>query len=182
MKIILPALILLAIVSCSSGDNKYEISNYYDPAQRDSVLTEIITYLSTAPVYTTMDKRFEPQHRNFYASLLPKYSIYKYFIADDGTNYFYVIRPASKIGDLRAVGGHFKMNKHFKPVHFTEVFVTPVFPEAELKTRTVFLFDEMIKGTIDPYLKMKTYAQWPNRASIYDSTTYEWKLNKDSIN
>ena len=181
MKSILSTLILCSLlINCSTRD-KYDVALYHNRAEQDSVLTSIIAYIYTAPVYTLMKDRLMPAHRAYYSSLTPKFSFYRYFIAEDGTNYFYVIRPAPKIGDHRAVGGHFKMDSHHQLNGFREVFVTPILPDEELKNRCAFLFDEMVKGTIDPYLKMKTYVQWPDEVTAYDTVTYEWKLIPEKI-
>ena len=166
--------------SCSTRD-KYDVARYHNPAEQDSVLTSIIAYIYAAPPYTLMKDRFEHRHRPYYSSLTPKFSFHKYFIAEDGTHYFYLIRPASKIGELRAVGGHFKMDSQYLLKGFHEVFVTPILPEEELGNRCAFLFDEMVKGTIDPYLKMKDYVQWPNEVSTYDTVAHEWKFIPEKI-
>ncbi|MEO7990804.1 MAG: hypothetical protein ABI663_14745 [Chryseolinea sp.] len=169
----------IVIVSCNTK-NKYDVARYYDSAQQDAILANIITYIYIAPPYTLMKDRFKPEHKKFYLELTPKFSFDKFYTAEDDTIYFYVIRPGTKIGDNRGVGGYFKMNKNFELSDFREVFVTPVLPEAEIKTKGAFLFDKMVKGELDEYLKMKSYVQWPNPASYYDTTLYEWRL-KDSL-
>jgi hypothetical protein len=60
-----------------------------------------------------------------------------------------------------------------------EVFVTTAQPEKDIKEKSAFLFDEMVKGDITKYLSMTTYVQWPNEASYYDTLTYEWKLKPE---
>ena len=175
MKVTYFVLPVLFLLGCSVKDT-YDVSRYLKPGEQDSVLTSIIAHVSTAPVYTSMQDRFKPEHRTYYAALLPKFMIDRYFVAGDGTHFFYVIRPGSKIGDQRGVGGYFKLSKGFELSGFREVYVTPILPEEELKTRCVFLFDEMVKGTVAPYLRMPSYVQWPNDISVYDTVTYEWKL------
>jgi hypothetical protein len=172
---------ILMILGCSMKD-KYDVARYHNLMEQDSVLTSIITYLYAPPVYTSVKDRFRPEHRNFYSSLTGKFSILKYYVAKNGTNYFYLLRPAAKMGDKRGVGGYFRMNDHFQLFGFREVFVTPILPEDELKNRCAFLFDEMVKGNIVSYLKMPTYVQWPNEVSTYDTTIYEWRLVTDSLN
>ena len=71
------------------------------------------------------------------------------------------------------------MSGDFQLTGFCEVFVTPILPEADVKGRCAFLFDEMVKGNIDQFLTMESYVQWPNPVSYYDTITYEWKLKPD---
>lgn len=177
MKKIITISFLVFLASCSSKD-KYDVARYYNVKEQDELLTSIVTYIYTAPTYVTMKDRFLPKHRNYYSFLASKFSIEKYFIADDGTHYFYLIRPAPQ-NEKRGVGGHFKMGKEFQLIEFREVFVTPALPETEVKDRCSFLFDEMVKNSIDKYLVMESYVQWPNPVSYYDTTTYEWKLKPE---
>ncbi len=169
-------LILLLLVAACSSKDKYDVSRYYDGKEQDEVLTSIITYLFSAPTYVSMADRFKPEYRNYYSSIASKFSIEKYFIAEDGTHYFYVIRPAPNINERRAVGGYFRMKDKYQLTDFREVFVTPILSAEEIKGRCSFLFDEMVKGSVDQYLTMESYVQWPNPISYYDTLTYEWKL------
>ena len=166
------------LVSCSSKD-KYDVARYYDVPEQDKVLRSIITYVFDAPPLTSMKDRFNLEHRNYYSFMTSIFSIYKYFIAEDGTHYFYIVRPAPNPKEKRGVGGHFRMTEDFQLTNFREVFVTPILPEADVKGRCAFLFDEMVNGSIDKYLTMESYVQWPNPVSHYDTITYEWKLNPE---
>lgn len=172
-------IVILILAGCTSKD-KYDVTRYYDAKQQNQVLTSLVTFIFDAPPLTPMSDRFKPEHRNFYSFTASRFSIEKYFIAEDGTHYFYVIRPAPSPQEKRGVGGHFRMKDGYQLTEFSEVFVTPILPEADVKGRCAFLFDEMVKGTIDKYLTMESYVQWPNPASYYDSTTYEWKLKPNS--
>jgi hypothetical protein len=166
------------IISCSSKD-KYDVSRYYDLKEQDALLTSIITYIFIAPPYTLMKDRFKPQHRSFYSSQTPKFSIKKFYKSEGGTCFFLVLRPGFNLGEKRAVGGSFKMKGNFQLSGFREVFVTPTLTENEALTKGAFLFDEMVKGEIEKDLKMQSYVQWPNEASYYDTTSYEWKLKEE---
>ena len=123
-----------------------------------------------------MEDRFKPEHRSFYLSITPKFSINKYFISDTDVHYFYVVRPGPSEKEKRGVGGHFRMKDKFQLTNFREEFVTPLLPEEEVTGRCAFLFDEMVKGNLAQYQKMETYMQWPNEISYYDSIAYEWKM------
>ncbi len=162
------------LLNCSSKD-KYDVSRYHDAKEQDEMLTSIITYIFDAPPLTSMEDRFKPEHRNYYSNLASRFSIEKYFITEDGTHYFYVIRPAPSRLEKRGVGGHFRVTDDFLLTDFREIFVTPILPEADVKGRCAFLFDEMVKGTLGQYLAMESYMQWPNPVSYYDTITYEWK-------
>jgi hypothetical protein len=169
---------LVLIISCSSKE-KYDVSRYYDLKEQDALLTSIITYIFIAPPYTLMKDRFKPEHRSFYSAQVPKFSMKKFFKSEDGTCFYLVIRPGAKLGEKRAVGGSFKMKEHFQLDGFREVFVTPTLDEDDALKKGAFLFDEMVKGEIKKDLKMQSYVQWPNEASYYDTTAYEWKLKEE---
>ena len=81
------------LIGCSSKD-KYDVARYYDAPEQNKLLTSIVTFLFDAPPLTLMKDRFRPEHTNYYSFQNSKFSINKYFIAEDGTHYFYVIRPA----------------------------------------------------------------------------------------
>ncbi len=166
--------IAIILLGCSSGD-PYDVNRYYDVKEQYAVLTSIVTYLFDAPPYTKMEDRFKPEHRNYYSGISGRFVLWKYFIAKDGTHYFYVIRPSPKSDEKRGVGGHFKMGEHYELREFREEFVTPILPESEVKDRCAFLFDAMVKGELPKYLEMPSYVQWPNPVSYYDTLSYEWK-------
>jgi hypothetical protein len=169
-------LIFVVFLFCSSRD-KYDPSTYYSAQEKDALLTSIINYVFTAPPYVSMEDRFKPENREFYSGLTAKFSFEKLYVEDDGTHFFLVLRPGPKSDESRGVGGHFKKGDDFQLKNFQEVFVTPLLSHAESKEKGSFLFDKMVKNEIDDYLKMKSYVQWPNELSWYDTTTYEWKLN-----
>ena len=180
MKYAIALLILSAATfsGCSTKD-KYDVATYYHKQyERDAVLTSIVSYIFMAPPYTKMQDRFDDKHRGFYSQAAAQFSIVKYYIDEDGTHYFYVTRPGPKQSEKRGVGGYFKMGEHFKLKEFREVFVTPVMPEADIKGRCAFLFDEMVHHNIDKFLPMTTYIQWPNEITYYDTVTYEWKMRE----
>jgi hypothetical protein len=178
MRYTVALLATLLLGACSTKD-KYDVARYFKPQEQDAVLTSIVSYVFVAPPYTEMKDRFKDNHRGFYSEAASRFSIVKYYIADDGTHYFYIIRPGPKSTEKRGVGGYFKMDKgdkNYELKEFHEVFVTPVMPEADIKDRCSFLFDEMVHHTIDKFLPMSTYIQWPNQITYYDTITYQWKM------
>ena len=75
----------------NSVKDKYDVNRYYDVKEQDVELTSIIAYLYTAPTYVSMNDRFKPEHRSYYTTLTSRFKFEKYFIAEDGTHYFYII-------------------------------------------------------------------------------------------
>ena len=180
-KILFVCLLSFVAIGCATKET-YDINRVYNLKEQNVILTGIVTHIFSAPAYTKMQDRFDFKHRAYYSSLTSKFSVEKYFISNDSTHYFYVIRPSSIASERRAVGGHFKMNKSFQLKEFKEEFVTTVMTEQDLKNKASFLFDEMVRGNLTKYLQMKTYIQWPNESTYYDSTSYEWKLKPDAVN
>jgi hypothetical protein len=178
MKNLLIILFGISLIACSTK-NKYEISTYYDAHQKDALLTSIISYIFIAPPYTSMEDRFKPEHREFYHSATSKFSFQKLYVADDGTHYFFLLRPAPRDDEKRGVGGYFKCDKDFRLTGFREAFVTPILKQKEAEERGAFLFDKMVKEDLDKYLPMQTYVEWPNPRTYYDTVAYEWKLIKE---
>jgi hypothetical protein len=175
-------LLILALLSCS-GKDKYDPARYVKAKERNELLTSIIAYLYVPPQYVSKQDRFKPEHRNFYSALIPKFPLEKLFVADDGTYYYLVIRPANSQGtnEVRGAGGHFKIKQDNTLTDFREVFVTPLMTKEEAQKKASFLFDEMVKGDVQKYLKMQSYVQWPNAISEYDTVSYEWKLKEESV-
>lgn len=177
---IISLLLAALILGCSEKD-RYDPNTYYNSEEQKEILTSIITYIFDAPPYTSMKDRFNSEHRKYYRELTSRFSIYKYYISDNGINFFYVLRPAPKVGERRGVGGYFTVTKDYNFLKFHEIFVTPILPEQDAKIKGEFLFDKMVKGEVKEYLKMKSYVQWPNEASYYDTIKYEWVLDKSKI-
>jgi hypothetical protein len=172
--------LLLILFSCKQPD-LYNPNRYYDIQQQNAILTSIITYVFEAPPYTAMKDRFNFEHRSFYLEKTRFFTLQKLYIGSDSIHYFYITIPSPKPLESRGVAGRFKTDKNFRFTYFREEFVTPIMPTHEVTGKCAFMFDEMVKGTLRPYLKMQSYVQWPNEISYYDSITYEWKIRSGVI-
>lgn len=162
--------------------DKYNIEKYYTKTEQDSVITDIITYIHNRPQYSNNQTRFEPKFRSYYVGNLRKMHVEKFFVATDGTHYFYIIRPSENTpAGFRGTGGIFKRDAAGKIKSFKEVFVTPGGSLEDLKTRGDELFREMVRsGNIDAYRKNPDYIEWPAKWNYYDTLQYEW-LSKPGI-
>jgi hypothetical protein len=172
---ILFSFLLFLSVSCKE---KYEVENYFSAAERDSLLTDIITYIYIKPQSADWKTRFEPKFRPYFINQLEKFQFEKYFISEKGVHYFFIIRPArSAQGSIRGVGGYFNLDNKGKIVSFKEIFNTPVAPIEELRIKGEELFKWMImNGNVNDYLKNPDYVEWPNEWTYYDTIQHEWAI------
>ncbi|HEY3402136.1 MAG TPA: hypothetical protein VGK59_02050 [Ohtaekwangia sp.] len=171
--------LLFAITVCfTSCKDKYDVTQYFSATEKDSLLTDIITYVYVRAPYADPQTRFEPRFRKYYVKQLPKFTFEKYYRDEQGVHYYYLIRPArSPQGIQRGVGGTFKLNADNKIVSFREIFNTPVAPLPDLQKRGDELFKRMVKqGNVDDYLKHPDYIEWPDKITYYDTIQYEWLI------
>lgn len=166
---------ILGLISSACQD-KYDVLTYYEPKKRDSLLTDIITYVYTRPQYVDWNSRFNPEYRKYYVSQIPKFTIDRFYRDSNGTHYFFIIRPARGVqSTIRGVGGRFTIDESFNIITFEEVFNTPAMPLSEVQTRGRELFISMVKsGNINDYLKNPDYVEWPNEMTYYDTIRHEW--------
>jgi len=174
-KVFLVSLLVAMIFSCQS--KKYSVSTYFSDNERDTLLTNIITYVFAKAPNATAANRFDAQFRQFYVKSLPNFRIEKYHRTPDGWNYFFMIRPVGNSPKYkRGVLGKFRLKKDsLMPDAFEEVVNTPHLEEKVLIERGSFLFQELIKkGNLDNYLAMKHYIEWPDANLVYDKKINEW--------
>ena len=157
--------------------DKYNINKYFTSEDADSLLVNIVTYIGLKPRSATSKTRFDSEHREYYQNLAPQFSFCYYHIDADSIHYFYIIRPARSIhGNLRAVGGLFKLDSNLWPVDFEESFVTPVYDESLLKEIGEKLFTELINSrNIDKFINDSLYVEWPDGRLFYCNIRHEWR-------
>ncbi len=171
---LLISLLTLFTISCQSSD-KYSINHYYNQSEKDTLLTNIITYIYQKAPNSDNQTRFNPEFRNFYKNQLSKFSFQNYFIDKDSTHYFFVIRPVGNLPYKRGVIGRYRLDQNLEPIDFEEVVNTPHLKEAELAERGNFLLKELIKNkNLDKYYTMKHYVEWPDKHLVYNKKVNEW--------
>lgn len=175
MKKILIILIVVFFTACNS--KKYQVSDYFTDNQRDSLLTDIITYVYINAPQATNKTKFQPQFRGFYAKSLSSFNLQNYYQSKDGWNYFFLIRPVGASPKFRrGVLGKFKLKENsLTPTDFEEIANTPHLEEEVVKKRGKYLFQELIKnGNLDKQIPMKQYIEWPDKHLAYDKKLNEW--------
>jgi hypothetical protein len=175
--LLMPAVIFL--FSCAKKD-PFDVNQYYAKPAQDSILTQVVAHLLIVSEKVPARERLSSRYHGFYSKEARNYSIGKYFISErDSTHYFYVVRPTTySNGKKRGVGGKLKIDKDLHITSLEEVFVTPLLSDEEVKIKGDFLFPELVKGNIDKFLKMKTYVEWPDERTEYDTSRHEWRINE----
>lgn len=173
--IILSLLFSVFLFSCNQ--KKYQINDYFADNQKDSLLTNIVTYLYIPAPQATNETKFEPQFRGFYTKNLSSFNLQNYYQSKNGWNYFFIIRPVGGSPTFRrGVLGKFKLKENsLMPIEFEEVANTPHLKEEIVKERGQYLFQEMIRnGNLDKQIPMKQYIEWPDEHLSYDKKTNQW--------
>ena len=167
---------LFCLVFLLSCKRKYEVKEYYSQAEQDTLLADIITYVYNKPGYSDWQTRFLPKYRKYYVSHLKDFQFHRYFIDENNTHHFYLIRPArGPQGNIRGVGGTFKRDQEGKIYAFKELFNTPIATREQLEIRGAELFKWMIvNGNVNAYLKNPDYIEWPDNMTYYDTIQHEW--------
>lgn len=169
--------LLLGCFACKPT-NPEQVEHYFTETERDTLLTNVITFMYLKPSAATNDTRFEPRFRSYYVSQLPKFRFEKYTISADSTHYYFVIRPAGNMEKYRrGVGGKFKLGKDLMPTDFEEMWCTPRLSEDEVKQRGGYVFKQMVlHGNVDKLLEMRHYIEWPDSTLRYDKQAHEWVM------
>ncbi len=168
------------------------IDDYFTAQQKDTLLANVITYIYTPAPHANNTTKYQPQFRSFYTKMLPAFAFQRYYEANDGWNYYFLIRP---VGDgsiyKRGILGRFKFKapvgdatdaQTLMPQAFEELVATPHLKEEEVQERGTFLFQELIKdGNLDKYLSMKHYIEWPDASLRYDKHTHTWQYTHKSL-
>lgn len=168
----------------SACHSKDEAEYYFSNNERDTLLTNVITYVSENAVYANLETRFDKKFRSEYVSRLPLYHFVKFTKMEDGTCYFLLSRPVANLKDLRrgVVGKFILKQGSLLPENFEEVVNTPHFAEDLVVERGTFLFQELIKkGNLNEYLSMEHYVEWPDKYLKYDKKSHTWVATDQGI-
>jgi hypothetical protein len=165
----------VSMMACSSQRND-QIDYYFKPGDAKNILAQVVRY-NYYNEGIPVDKRFEAEYDAKYEKVIPSFEFYKYKIDSSGKNYFILYRLHHD-NKYRATGGYLKLDSNTRINTYHEIFVTPLMAREELTGKTDFLFGQLVKqGTIEEkYLKMKSYIEWPDDNTHYDSIKHDWIL------
>jgi hypothetical protein len=151
--------------------------NNFNDEFRDSLLTEIITYIYKAPKGVMQKDRFDPAHWNYFYEERINFTMLDYFIDESGKHYFLLLRPVkSPKKEKRAVGGSFLLDDTKQIKAFVEIFNTPKLIEEEAVVKGMEVFKQIKSnyGALGNYYLNKEFVEFPDERCIYDTSKYEW--------
>ena len=174
------SIIALIFFSCGNNSAEYDPLNTFDASQRDSLLTDLITYIYVKPSGADQQTKFSSEFRQRYVEQLPKFKWLRHHLEESGEHYFYLIRPARNVhGHKRGVCGKFRLDEAGKIIDFEELFNTPMIPEEEAVKKGEEMFAWLVKkGDFKKYYLNKEYIEFPDERSFYDKKLLEWSYKK----
>ncbi len=90
-------LIILIATLCitSACDSKNDVGYYFSDSERDTLLTNIITYMGEKALYANDSTKYQAQFRSEYVKRLPLYHFVHLIKDTTGTYYFLISRPVA---------------------------------------------------------------------------------------
>ncbi len=191
-----PLLILLLFSACTSEEQRqrapgdpvtpadvehalehYSLDQYFSGPERDTLLTNMVTYIYRRPAKATVENRTHPRYRQYYIRSAAEFEYVYHAKNNDGVHYYYLIRPARNLErNFRGVGGRFTTNENLELVTFEEVFNTTIMDKQSLREKGLLLFEEMVEtGNVDRYLSDQNLVEWPDHRLHYNTERREWR-------
>lgn len=155
----------------------YDVEQYFPGNQKDTLLTNMVTFIYRRPSRATQATRTNPEFRAYYVRSAPLFEYVYHHRTEDGVHYYYLIRPARSLeGDKRGVGGRFTTNEDLELVTFEEIFNTTIMDEDHLRTYGLQLFEEMVtEGNVNRFLPDQNIIEWPDHRLKYNKERREWR-------
>jgi hypothetical protein len=172
---------LLVLFTCAGCSKSYDPADHLSAQEQYNQVWKIIRYMARPPENVTFPERFYKGYDPYYQEQASLHRLDAYFIGKDGTHYFLISRRAPSLQDKRvATGGKLKQDTEGNLVVYEEVFRTWKMADSLLATKSVMLFDRMVKGeSLEPYLTKNSwpeeYIEFPDDRTYYDVEERMWK-------
>lgn len=155
----------------------YNVEEYFPGRQKDTLLTNMVTYIYRRPADATVETRTDPRYRSFYVRSAERFEYVYHEMDDSGTHYYYLIRPARNLErTFRGVGGRFTTNENLELVTFEEIFNTTIMDLPSLREKGLLLFEEMLhEGNVDRFIADQNLVEWPDHRLKYNKERREWR-------
>jgi hypothetical protein len=167
------ALITILFTSCKKN---YEPNHYLDQQQQTAIKIQLSKYMDKLPSGIAMEDRWTGKADKYYRLKADSMHLLRYYVADDGYNYFYITRlvPSIHEGDRRATAGRFKVQKNDGIINLEEFFLSNILPEHALIEAADELFDQVIKNEAMDSKSFPELIEWPNDYFTYDKKRNVW--------
>lgn len=158
----------------------YAPDSYLSAQEQYDQMWKIIRYLGKPPENLTFEERFYKGYDSYYEKQIAAHRLDAYFIDDSGTHYFLVSRRAPSLVEKRvATGGKMKLDAEGTLTEYEEVFRTWKMVDSLQVSRSLFLFDKMVKGqSLEPYLTKNSmpeeYIEFPDDRVYFDKEKRQW--------
>jgi len=156
----------------------YSPGRYFEPAQADSLLLEMMVYIYRKPEGLTWQQRFEPQYRFYYRERLGLFEhLYMERENDEGDYKYFILRPGRQenTSTVRGVGGTMTIEDGVITA-FQETFNTSIGTREEISDRGYQIFHEWVTtGSWERFASDKNYVEWPDDRLKYDLERHEWR-------
>lgn len=172
--------LIFVVLACNAKTkNPYDISNYFDKAAQDTLMTNIITYIYKVPKGVKKEDKFNPEYRQLYVNQIEEFKWVYYHVDVNDQHYFYLIRPARNVkGYKRGVAGSFRLKVNLELDDFREILNTPMQPEDEILEKSEYLWkDLMYFKHVDRYLYNRDFIEFPSEGCKYDFEKKEWRYD-----
>jgi hypothetical protein len=170
-------LILLFSLGCQEKYTPLEFDYYFDDTGQSEILAQIISYVYATPGGIPKADRFNKDYREIYKKELQKFEMIHFWKSDEGTYFFYMLRPARNINNnKRGVAGIFTLDENLEIDSFKEVFVTKMIPKEQVVSFGNLVFQNFIdnNGEIPMTPLRQDLIEFPNTETRYDPAIHEW--------
>lgn len=162
----------------------YNPDSYLTAKEKDAVHTLILRYVVKSPDGVSPSDIFKPSNDKYYQEKAKTCFLEAYTTQDDYF-YFLISQPAPSLTEKRhATAGRFKLNDKGELTEYEEMFRTWKMIPADVKTKSLFLFDLLVKGeSLEPYHsknKGDQYIEFPDDRTYYDKSDRSWKTKSSS--
>ncbi len=194
--LMIPMMLLLVISACTTEEQEkramgdpvtpadvehvlvhYDVDEYFSGQQKDTLLTNMVTYIYRRPADAKVETRTHPRYRDYYIRSAQEFEYVYHARTEEGVHYYYLIRPARNLErNFRGVGGRFTTNENLELVTFEEIFNTTIMDKQNLREKGLLLFEEMLTtGNVKRYQSDQNLVEWPDHRLKYNKERREWR-------
>lgn len=169
-------IVSLAMCCLACKKDQYNAESTINQEDATALKKELSRYMDKLPSGITMEERWSAKANPYYTLKADSMKLLRYYVAEDGFNYFYITRlvPSIHLGDRRASAGRFQWDSKDRIKNLEEFFLSNILPEEELEKATDDLFKEAVEKKKIEDLNSLKFIEWPNKFFAYDKKMHSW--------